>query len=122
MGTRTLNLAILGLLAVAVFGGLWIVCSPRSAERLDWDNEFIPALVEGRVRRIEVGESRSLTVELAGDERRYEVRLPEGTSIEGLVRFFGLTTESGIEVVGYDLPTPAPTPSPEESPAAPEEE
>ncbi len=117
-----LNLAVLGILAAAVFGGLWIVCNPVGPERLDWDDAFIPALVEGRVRRIEVGDGRSLTVELTGDDTRYEVRLPEGTSIEGLVRLFGLTTESGIEVVGYDLPTPVPTPPAEESTPVPEGE
>ncbi|HWQ28917.1 MAG TPA: hypothetical protein VNN12_07825 [Dehalococcoidia bacterium] len=120
MGTRTLNVAILAIIAIAVFGSLWIVFGSGGEDRLDWDNEFIPALVEGRVKRIEVFGDR-LAVTLAGDDHRYEVDLPEGTSMEGLVRLFGLTTESGIDVVGYELPTPVPTPVPEETPA-PEEE
>ena len=121
MGTRTLNVAILAIIAVAVVGSLWIVVGSGGEDRLDWDNEFIPALVEGRVKRIEVLDDR-LVVTLAGDDRRHKVDLPEGTSMEGLVRFFGLTSESGIDVVGYDLPTPVPTAVPEETPAAPEEE
>lgn len=111
MGTRTLNLVVLGILAFAVFGALWIVFGSGGPKRLDWDAEFVPALVEGRVRRIVVVDDR-LEVTLGDDDVSYRVDLPEGTSIEGLVRFFGLTTESGIEVVGYDLPTPEPTPTP----------
>ncbi|HXF51738.1 MAG TPA: hypothetical protein VNM43_08665 [Dehalococcoidia bacterium] len=119
MGTRTLNLVILGILAVAVFGGLWVVFGSGGQKRLDWDAGFVPALVEGRVRRIVVLDGR-LEVTLADDDTAYRVDLPEGASMDGLVRFFGLTTESGIEVVGYDLPTPEPTPTP--VPAEQEEE
>jgi hypothetical protein len=120
VGTRTLNVAILAIIAAAVIGSLWIVFGSGGGNRLEWDGEFIPALVEGRVRRIEVLGDR-LEVTLAHDDRRYEVDLPEGTSFDGLVRLFGLTTESGIDVVGYDLPTPVPTPAPEETPGEAEE-
>ncbi|HXF52330.1 MAG TPA: hypothetical protein VNM43_11685, partial [Dehalococcoidia bacterium] len=106
-------------LAVAVFGSLWVVFGSDGQKRLDWDEGFVPALVEGRVRRIVVLDGR-LDVTLADDDTPYRVDLPEGTSMDGLVRFFGLTTESGIEIVGYDLPTPEPTATP--VPAEPEEE
>lgn len=118
LGTRTLNIAVLAIMLAAVAGVVIIVFGGGGAERLDWEGEFVPALIGGEVRRIEVGDGSVLKVQLEGDDTPYEVRLPEGTTFDSLVRFFDLTTESGIEVVGYDLPTPVPTPEPQETPAA----
>ncbi len=109
MGTRILNAAILAIIATTLIVAGMILTGGDGGPKLDWETEFLEAAKAGSVSKVVVGTGQTLKVQLVGDETMYSTKMPDGVEFGGVAIILGWTTESPVEVVGHELPTPLPT-------------